>query len=578
VQSLSIAFSGSGGAGVMTAGELLLDAAARAGFYGVMSRSFGPQIRGGEAAALIRLGRAPIEAPGDAFDLLVALDWGNIQRFAEEIPLTASSRVVADPGEGDVPDVIAATGAQPVAVPLGELARTARGARANLIALGLVSRAVGIPDEHGRAAVQARFGHRDAAVVEAALGALALGMTLDHDGIVDAPLAAAPESSGPRWNLSGNEAAALGALRGGVGFVAAYPITPATDLLEWLAGALPASGGTLVQAEDELASINMCLGASFGGVPSLTATSGPGLSLMMESIGLAVASETPVVVVDVMRGGPSTGIPTKSEQTDLDIAVHGLHGDAPHPVLAPIDIADGIFATQWAVHLAEKLQTAVLVLSDQALAQSRAIVDAPPQCTLRAERDTARPDDGDAYRRYAVTASGVSPVTRPGTPGGLYTAEGLEHDESGRPSARAADHRRQLDKRRDKLLRHDYGDDWAEVEGDGELAVITWGSATRPVREAVQRLRDRGLAIRLIAVRLLSPAQPERMAAALAGVQRAVVVEHNHSGQYFRLLRADYDWDVELSPCHQPGPLPLRPGDLAERIRAHHPDFEEIPA
>jgi 2-oxoglutarate ferredoxin oxidoreductase subunit alpha len=575
VQSVSIALSGSGGAGVMTAGELLLDAAARAGYFGAMSRSFGPQIRGGEAAALIRLGAAPVECPDDAFDLLIALDWGNIDRFAEEMPLTGDSLVVADPAEGDIPAVVAETGAVPVAVPMTEIARTVRGGRANLVALGLVASSAGIGAGYVEAAVRARFGRREARVLEGALGALRAGMA-DRTGPLIDPLPAPERGDASRWNLSGNEAAGLGAIRGGVRFVAGYPITPATDLLEWLAGALPKVGGTLVQAEDELASINMCLGASFGGTPSLTATSGPGLALMMETVGLAVASETPVVVIDVMRGGPSTGIPTKSEQTDLNIAVHGLHGDAPHPVLAPLDIADGVFTTQWAVQLAERLQTAVLVLSDQALAQSRAIVEAPARSPLAAGRAEASGEE--PYRRYAVTGSGVSPMARPGTPGALYTAEGLEHDEYGRPSARASDHRAQLDKRRDKLVDHDYGDAWAEVDGDGALAVITWGSATRPTREAVGRLRDEGLDVRLVAVRLLSPARPAHMARALAGAERALVVEHNHDGQYLRLLRAEYELDVELEPCHAPGPLPLRPGELAERIRARHPRFQEAPA
>jgi 2-oxoglutarate ferredoxin oxidoreductase subunit alpha len=577
VQSLSIALSGSGGAGVMTAGELLLDAAARAGYFGTMSRSFGPQIRGGEAAALIRLGIESVESPGDAFDLLVALDWGNIERFAEEIPLTAGSLVVADPAEGDVPETIAETGAVAVAVPLTEIAHTVRGGRANLVALGLVANACGIGAGHAEAAVRSRFASRGARILDGALSALRAGLA-DRSGPLVDPLPAADGPDAPRWNLSGNEAAGLGAIRGGARFVAAYPITPATDLLEWLAGALPKVSGTLVQAEDELAAINMCLGASFGGSPALTATSGPGLSLMMESIGLAVASETPVVVVDVMRGGPSTGIPTKSEQTDLNIAVHGLHGDAPHPVVAPLDIADALFTTQWAVHLAERLQTAVLVLSDQALAQSRAVVEAPARSALSADRVVAEAAEDPAYRRYALTGSGVSPMARPGTPGTLYTAEGLEHDERGRPSARAADHRAQLDKRRDKLVEHDYGDAWAEIDGDGPLALVTWGSATRSAREAVRRLRDEGLSVRLVAVRLLSPARPSQMARALDGVQRALVVEHNHDGQYFRLLRADYDLDVELEPCHAPGPLPLRPGELVERLRRRYPQAAEAPA
>ncbi len=220
-------------------------------------------------------------------------------------------------------------------------------------------------------------------------------------------------------------------------FVAAYPITPATELLEWLAPALAKVGGTLVQAEDELASINMALGASFGGVPSLTATSGPGLSLMIESLGLGVAAEVPVVVVDVMRTGPSTGIATKSEQADLGTALYGLHGDAPHIVIAPNSLADCLAATEWAVSLAESLQVPAIVLSDQYLGQARGVVDAPRLNGAGAPRLTAEADTA-AYKRYALTPSGVSPMAIPGTAGNTYVADGLEHNERGTPSSQAA--------------------------------------------------------------------------------------------------------------------------------------------
>src|SRR5690606_21405659 len=228
------------------------------------------------------------------------------------------------------------------------------------------------------------------------------------------------------------QATGLGALRGGVRFVAAYPITPATEVLEWLAPALDEVGGVLVQAEDELAAINQIIGASYGGVPALTATAGPGFSLMSESLGLAVASETPIVVVNVMRGGPSTGIPAKSEQADLNIAVYGLHGDAPHLVLAPNSVADCVLTTQWAVHLAESLQTVALVLSDQALGQARVVIDRPADSVFPTRRLTAAaPAAAVPYQRYALTDTGVSPMAIPGMPGCQYTADGLEHNVAG---------------------------------------------------------------------------------------------------------------------------------------------------
>ena len=375
-----------------------------------------------------------------------------------------------------------------------------------------------------------------------------------------------PTDGGTRWLLTGNEAAALGALRGGVRFVAVYPITPATDLAEWLAPRLQQVGGHLIQAEDEIAALNMVLGAAYGGVPALTATSGPGLALMSETLGLAVAAEIPAVVVNVMRGGPSTGIPTKSEQSDLNIALYGLHGDAPHLVLAPNSVSDCLIVTQWAVQLAEALQCPAIVLSDQFLGQSQAVCEPPSDADPTPASRVTTTAGGGRYHRYALTASGVSPMAIPGAPGQQYTADGLEHNAHGTPSSRAADHVAQLDKRRDKLLRHDYGSAWAEVEGEGDLAVLTWGSTTGSVIEAAARARAQGLAVKAVALRLLAPAQPARLAALLEGVRRVLVVEQSHSQQFYGYLRAHYPLPVDIRVFNQPGPLPIRPAAVLAQL------------
>ncbi|MGP8119199.1 MAG: 2-oxoglutarate synthase, partial [Xanthobacteraceae bacterium] len=319
-------------------------------------------------------------------------------------------------------------------------------------------------------------------------------------------------------------------------------------------------------AEDELASINMIMGASYGGAPSLTATAGPGLSLMIESLGLAVASEVPMVVVDVMRSGPSTGIATKSEQSDLNIAVYGLHGDAPHVVTAPLSVGDCLLTAQWSVHLAETLQTPVIMLSDQSLGQARVVIDKPEDVAFPTKRLVLEASAA-GYERYAITETGVSAMAIPGFPGGQYTADGLTHNARGTPSSQARDHVGQLDKRQRKLDRFDFGAHWAEIDGEGELAVLTWGSSSEPLREAVAAARAAGIKVKLIALRLISPAQPSRLAAALEGVKRTLVIEQNHTGQFWRYLRAHYDLPGEVIPIHCPGPLPIRPGKVFAHIQ-----------
>ena len=558
---------GSGGAGVMTAANMFLDAAAEAGFYALFGRSSGPQIRGGEAAALVRLGVDPITSVDDTFDIMLAIDWQGVQRFAAELPLSKSTVIICDPEAGDVPDVYVKSGARIAHLRMKELAKAIPGGRPNMIALGAVAALIGFPvgpltEVLGKSLKKKRADAYEASVAAVKSGAEAAA------ALGEAKMVGTPKAKDvKRWTITGNYGTGLGAIRGGVRFCAAYPITPATEVLEYLSSALPKVGGVFVQAEDELASVNMCIGASYGGEASITSTAGPGLSLMIEGIGLSMASETPVVVVDVQRVGPSTGIATKCEQSDLNIAVYGLHGDAPHLVVAPSSIGDCIFTTQWGVYLAEALQSPCIVLSDQALGQSRGIIDAPADVAFVGKRLAAvAPAEGEVFKRYANTASGVSPMPVPGQPGCQYTADGLEHTETGTPSSQEADHSLQLDKRQRKLTSHDYGNHWATIEGEGEIAVITWGSCTGAAREAVARARADGVNAKLIALRLISPTRPVQMGEALKGVKKILVVEQSHLGQFTRYLRGEYDLPAKPEQLSRPGPLPMRPGEIHARL------------
>lgn len=564
---LSLAITGSGGAGAITTGELLLSLAGENGRFGMMRRSFGPQIRGGEAAALLRLADAPVACMNDHFDLLLALDWNNADRFAEELPMGPHSLIVADPGAGKMPPSIWELGARIIELPIAALAKEVDAGRPNMVALGLLARWLGLASGAANPLIESVFGGKGERITSGSLAAFEKGYQqapipqLGSEGSILQRTASVQRY----WQINGSEACGLGALRGGIRFAAAYPITPASELLEWLSPRLERLGGSLLQAEDELASINMVIGASFGGVPSMTATSGPGFALMTESMGLAMASETPAVVIDVMRAGPSTGIPTKSEQSDLDIALCGLHGDAPHLVLGALDHADCILTTEWGVRLAEALQTLAVILTDQNLAQSRVLIpppeyrldDIPPRKTAPASED---------YCRYRLTDDGVSPMAIPGTPQSTYVADGLEHAENAKPSAAAADHEAQLKKRLRKLEDFDFGAHWADIRGEGELAILTWGSSTAAAREAAERLASCGRPVRLIALRLLSPARPEHLARALDGVTRVLVVEQSQTRQFHRYLRAWYDFEAELRVLAKPGPLLLTPGEIVAQI------------
>jgi 2-oxoglutarate ferredoxin oxidoreductase subunit alpha len=558
MSTLSIAITGAGGAGVISCGDLLLRAWASGGGRGLLRKAFGPQIRGGEAASLLKLTADEHYTAAETFDLLVALDWLNFDRFQDEIRLSPGATVLCETIAG-MPESLSGFAAREIS--FSGLATSAHpDGRANMVALGLLGRALELPVDALLALAEVHLAGKPETYRDAAAACVRTGF----DEQLELPAAPPPRGSDERWCLSGNQAAAYGALHAGVRFVAAYPITPASDLLEWMASPLEALGGELVQAEDELAAINMALGAAFGGVIAFTATSGPGLALMSESIGLAVAAEVPVCVFNVQRGGPSTGIPTKSEQSDLDIALHGLHGDAPHLVLAPLGIGDCVFTAGWAVNLAQALQTPAIVLSDQFTGQSTAVIE-PPRTAPPASPAQQPPET--EYLRYRLTESGISTMAVPGDPGDRYTADGLEHNERGTPSAGSEDHLRQLEKRRNKLTQYEFGDDWAMYSGDGEIALVTFGSSAAVIEAASVLAAESGVAVRSVALRLLAPLPVEKLEAVIAGCRRVLVVEQNHSGQLYRYLRSQLSATVPLESYARPGPIPLFPNEVLDQLK-----------
>ncbi len=569
VNTWSVAIAGSGGSGAVTAGMILLEALAKQGFYVFMSRSYGPQIRGGESAVMIRFASHEIHSQGDYFDTFLALDWLGVERFADEIPLAEDSVIICDGDEAAIPALIRTSNQPVLLAPFKETIQSLENGRANMVGLGVLAEWIGIGGEEMDAALQIKLGDKGQQVVDESRASIKAGRVLFKSPLtlIKQPLL---DARHPRWSISGNEASGYGALKGGIRFVAAYPITPASEMLEYLAPRLEKMGGVLLQAEDELASINMIIGGAFGGLPSLTATSGPGLSLMIEAIGLAITSETPVVIACVTRGGPSTGIPTKTEQSDINIAVYGTHGDAPHVVLAPTSIKDTVVTTEWAVYLAEYLQTAVIVLTDQLLGQSQTVIDVPDSDVLvPLKRLQANPDEASNFQRYALTENHVSPMSRPGQSGGQYTADGLEHNQKGTPSSLASDHASQSSKRLRKIVDFNYGPHWADISGapSAEWVLITWGSTTDAVQQAAARLRQQGKSVKLIAIRLISPLQRDALKQEIASARQVVVIELNQSGQLAHLLQSEQVLPHDTAVLCRTGPLFFRPREIVAFIK-----------
>src|SRR3954470_6932151 len=424
MHDLTFAFVGAGGDGAVTAGDIIAGVCASEGLHVVKTEAYGPQIRGGESSATVRISSERIHAQADAVDALVVFSWADFARFSNEIVLAADAVIFHEAADAPPEEMTTRTCH---AIPFANLAREAGAPGSkNVIAVGLLTARYGLPLELTRHAISRRFKKKTEAVIEANLRAFDRGVT------EDATLPPAVErleytASAPKLLMSGNEASAFAAIHAGCRFFAGYPITPSSEILHFLSEWLPKIGGSSLQTEDELAAIGAVIGASFAGVKSMTATSGPGLSLMAEMLGLASIAEIPAVIVNVQRGGPSTGIPTKSEQSDLMHALYASHGDTPRVVIACNDVEDSYHATVDAFNIAEEFQLPVILLTDQSIAQRRETIAAEALEHEVVERRLAH--DISDYKRYRITDDGVSPMTVPGQAGGMYQTNGLEHDE-----------------------------------------------------------------------------------------------------------------------------------------------------
>src|ERR1035437_4058900 len=427
---LIIRIGGGGGEGVISVGDLITQACARAGLDVYTFKTFPAEIKGGYAMYQVRAGTERLYNQGNTFDLFCAFNGEAYDmNHARMKPGTA---LIYDSTADFEPDIPPGVHAYPI--PMTRVAKAMSNVRVkNMVALGSLSQLFNVPEVALREVIASKFKNKGEVVVQANLDAFERGREL----------AAALEKT-DAWTLgtakdkrdvvvlSGNKAIGLGALIAGLEFFAAYPITPATEIAIYVAKHLPKRAGSLIQAEDEIAAISQVLGASYTGKKAMTAPSGPGLSLMSEMLGMAFMSEMPCVIANVQRGGPSTGLPTKHEQSDLFLAIHGAHGDSGRIVLAVENVADWIGLTVVAFNLAETYQGPVILLSDGSLAFSTQSVPYPNPDDFTIVNRKRWEGEGE-YRRYALTEDGISPMADPGTHGGMHIATGLELNEAGLP-------------------------------------------------------------------------------------------------------------------------------------------------
>ena len=574
---LIIGIAGAGGDGVVSAGESLITAAALEGYHGIMTKSFGSQIRGGEASCRLRLATQPVLNPNGPLDVAVALNWEDFRRFGGELPVGSDTIVIYESGTGVAPDKLPLEGVTPAvvfSVPITEMARKYAGTdkAKNIVIVGLLAGWFGIGRESMLAGIRKKFAKKGDEVVEGNVRAFQAGIEFagEHPLKDDRKLASARAGGSTKLLTDGNDMCAAAAIFAGCAFFGGYPITPSTEIMQFLDREIWKYGGTVLQAEDEIAGVGAAVGASFAGRKAMTATSGPGMSLKTEMLGLASIAELPLVCVNVQRGGPSTGMPTKAEQSDLFQAAFSAHGDCLRPVLAPTGVGDIFGITVEAFNIAEYYQTPVIVLSDQEIAQRKETVD--PIDTgkfpvLERRRPTA--EELVKYARFKLTESGISPISHPGMPGGNYLASGIEHNEIGRPTASGEMHAKMNEKRFRKFAPLKDRRDLFVIDGDpaAPIGLVSWGSVAGVAMEAVRLARAEGLHVKLLVPKLLFPVAEQVYQDFFASVKRGLFVEQSFQGQLYRLVRMYVDVPSQVNLLARSGSNPIAPSEVLERLR-----------
>src|SRR5579863_4129785 len=580
---ITIRIGGESGEGTISGGDIIALAAARWGYHVYTFRTFPAEILGGPCMFQVRIGDKPIKSMGDYADVLICL---NKEAFDRNISdLRHGGVLVYDPSDftPDSGDFIT------YPIPFNDLARkeVQLFQTKNMVMLGAISGLFGPPLEAITQVVESKLSRSrksNPILMEKNMLALDIAQKYVTEQLPKRDAyQLGPVEKADRVVLNGNQAVVAGALMAHCGYFAGYPITPASDIMEGLAKELPKVGGTFLQAEDEIAAITSVLGASFGGIRAMTATSGPGFSLMSEAIGYASMAELPAVIVDAQRAGPSTGMPTKMEQSDLSFALYTSHGDTPRIVVAPADVADCYTLMVQAFNMAERYQMPVIFLSDQSLTARVESVDRSVFKPIHVEERIHNGHNGangaasnghaasvgeeeHAFARYAYTASGISPTTVP-EPGAMpYVATGLEHDIYGHPNYEPEDHTAMMEKRFRKLITaadelpnpQRYGDI------DATIGIIGWGSTEGTIQEAVDRARAKGYKVAALHPKILSPLPDRAIREFIHSVKTVIVPECNYSGQLANLLGAKYG--LQAIRVNKFGGIPFTAGEILRAI------------
>ncbi|WML43777.1 2-oxoacid:acceptor oxidoreductase subunit alpha [Neobacillus sp. PS3-40] len=543
INQLSWKVGGQQGEGIESTGEIFAIALNRLGYYLYGFRHFSSRIKGGHTNNKIRVSTSQVRSISDDLDILVAFDQETIDvNYAE---LHSKGVIMADskfnpkkPGD---------TEASMYAVPFTEMAtKLGTSLMKNMVAIGATSAVLDLDIQVFNEVVNEIFGKKGEQVVAKNMEAIKAGYDYMKEKLNNVqPMQLEKADGKKRMFMIGNDAIALGALAGGCRFMSAYPITPASDIMEYLIKKLPPLGGAVIQTEDEIAACTMAIGANYGGVRALTASSGPGLSLKMEAIGLSGMTEVPLVIVDTQRGGPSTGLPTKQEQSDLMAMIYGTHGEIPKIVLAPSTVEEAFYDSAEAFNLAEEYQCPVIVLSDLQLSLGKQTVEPLDYNRVEIRRgklvteEIPADENGGYFKRYEVTEDGVSPRVIPGMKNGIHHVTGVEHAETGKPSESPTNRIAQMDKRFRKIenIRFDRPVHKYEPHQEADVLLVGFNGTRGAIEEAITRLENEGMKVNHAHIRLIHPFPSDEVLPMVRSAKKVIVVENNATGQLANIMR-----------------------------------------
>ncbi|MFC4599021.1 2-oxoacid:acceptor oxidoreductase subunit alpha [Cohnella hongkongensis] len=569
ISQLSWKIGGQQGEGVESTDRIFSTALNRLGYYLYGYRHFSSRIKGGHTNNKIRISTKPIRAISDDLDILVAFDQESIDLNAGE--LRPGGVVIADAKFS--PTIPEGVQARLFAVPITAIAEElGTSLMKNMVASGASWGLLGLPMEVFNKAVEEEFGRKGPAIVEKNVEAVRRGAEfileqaggpLDEFKLEDA-------DGKMKLFMIGNEALALGSIAAGCRLMSAYPITPASEIMEYLIKKLPKFGGTVVQTEDEIAAVTMAIGANYAGARTMTASAGPGLSLMMEAIGLSGMTETPLVIVDTQRGGPSTGLPTKQEQSDINALINGTHGEIPKLVVAPSTIEECFYDMIEAFNLAEEYQIPVIVATDLQLSLGKQTSEPLDYDRIAIKRgklvteDLPPNEDNRLFKRYEFTEDGISPRVLPGVKHGIHHVTGVEHDQEGRPSENALNREKMMDKRLGKIENMRITD---AVKVDAphaspDLLIVSMGSTGGTIEEARARLTADGMTTNQMMVRQMHPFPSELLKPHLDAAKQIVVLENNATGQLANLIKLHLGYHGKIRNVLKYDGTPFLPSEI----------------